>query len=222
MEFWEYLPFWSKLTPDQQALLQRSVSFYSVPKGEVVHNGSQDCIGPLIVVTGQLRVYSYSDDGREITLYRLFERDVCILSAYCMLNSLQFDISIQAEKNTTLYRIPAPVYKQLMQECAAVANYTTELIASSFSDVMWLLDQILYKHLDSRLAAFLVDGCQLNDSLRLKITPEAIARHLGRAREVVTRMLKYFQTDQMVEISRGCVTITDLEKLTQIAQDSLR
>ena len=154
--------------------------------------------------------------------YRLFERDVCILSAYCMLNSLQFDISVQAEKDCVLYRIPAPVYKKLMQESAPVANYTTELIASSFSDVMWLLDQILYKHLDSRLAAFLVNESELNDSLQLKITHEEIAHHLGSAREVVTRMLKYFQNEHMVEIARGCITITDLKKLTQVAQDSLR
>lgn len=222
MEICDYLPFWSKLTQEQQQTLERGVALYHASKGEIVHNGSEDCIGPLIVVKGQLRVYSYSDDGREVTLYRLFERDVCILSAYCMLNSLQFDISVQAEKDCVLYRIPAPVYKKLMQESAPVANYTTELIASSFSDVMWLLDQILYKHLDSRLAAFLVNESELNDSLQLKITHEEIAHHLGSAREVVTRMLKYFQNEHMVEIARGCITITNLKKLTQVAQDSLR
>lgn len=222
MEIQEYLPFWSKITPEQQQTLQRSVSLYNAPKGEIVHNGSEDCIGPLIVVKGQLRVYSYSDDGREVTLYRLFERDVCILSAYCMLNSLQFDISVQAEKDCVLYRIPAHVYKKLMHESAPVANYTTELISSSFSDVMWLLDQILYKHLDSRLAAFLVNECELNDSMQLKITHEEIAHHLGSAREVVTRMLKYFHNENMVQIARGCITILDMDKLTVIAKDSLR
>lgn len=222
MDIRDYLPFWGKLTEEQQQLLEHTATLHHAPKGEIVHNGSEDCIGPLIVVEGQLRVYSYSDDGREVTLYRLFERDVCILSAYCMLNSLQFDISVQAEKDCTLYRIPVMVYKQLMHESAPVANYTTELISSSFSDVMWLLDQILYKHLDSRLAAFLVNESELNDSLQLKITHEEIAHHLGSAREVVTRMLKYFQNEHMVEIARGSITIVDMEKLTEIAHDSLR
>ncbi len=222
MEFYDYLPFWSKLTAEQQQLLTQSVTMFHASKGDIVHNGTEDCIGPLIVVRGQMRGCSFSEDGREITLYRLFERDVCILSAYCMLNSLQFDISLQAEKDCILYRIPAPVYKKLMQESAPVANYTAELIASRFSDVMWLLDQILYKHLDSRLAAFLVNESQLTDSLSLKLTHEEIAHHLGSAREVVTRMLKYFQTEKMVEIGRGCLTITDLEKLTEVAKDSLR
>lgn len=97
MEFYEYLPFWPKLTREQQQFLAQNVTLHHVTKGEVVHNGSEDCVGPLIVVHGQLRGYSFSDEGREVTLYRLFERDVCILSAYCMLNSLQFDISVQAE-----------------------------------------------------------------------------------------------------------------------------
>lgn len=222
MEFYDYLPFWSTLNAEQQQLLTQNIGMHQASKGEIVHNGSEDCIGPIIVVHGQLRGYSFSEDGHEVTLYRLFERDVCILSAYCMLNSLQFDISVQAETDSVFYVIPAPIYKQLMQQSAAVANYTTELIATRFSDVMWLLDQILYKHLDSRLAAFLVNESELTDSLSLKLTHEKIAHHLGSAREVVTRMLKYFQTEKMVEISRGCVTITDLEKLTEIAKDSLR
>lgn len=222
MEFYEYLPFWPKLTREQQQYLAQNVTLHHVSKGEVVHNGSEDCVGPLIVVHGQLRGYSFSEEGREVTLYRLFERDVCILSAYCMLNSLQFDISVQAEKDCILYRIPAPVYKKLMQESAPVANYTTELIASRFSDVMWLLDQILYKHLDSRLAAFLVGEAQLNDTTELRLTHEEIAHHLGSAREVVTRMLKYFQTEKMVLIARGCITLLDMDKLRAVAKDSLR
>ena len=79
MEFYEYLPFWPKLTREQQQFLAQNVTLHHVTKGEVVHNGSEDCVGPLIVVHGQLRGYSFSDEGREVTLYRLFERDVCIL-----------------------------------------------------------------------------------------------------------------------------------------------
>lgn len=222
MEFREYLPFWKELTDQQQAKLESTATLEHVKKGEVIHNGTADCVGLLVLVSGQLRGFSLSEDGRQVTLYRLFSRDVCLMSAYCMLNSLQFDISVQAEKDCVLYRIPAPVYKKLMQESAPVANYTTELIASRFSDVMWLLDQILYKHLDSRLAAFLVGEAQLNDTTELRLTHEEIAHHLGSAREVVTRMLKYFQTEKMVLIARGCITLLDMDKLREVAKDSLR
>ena len=218
----QYFPIYDQLDKADQERLDYAAVKRRVPKGTLLHGGDGVCTGLLVIASGQLRAHMISEEGREITLYRLFERDVCILSAYCMLNSLQFDISVQAEKDCILYRIPAPVYKKLMQESAPVANYTTELIASRFSDVMWLLDQILYKHLDSRLAAFLVGEAQLNDTTELRLTHEEIAHHLGSAREVVTRMLKYFQTEKMVLIARGCITLLDMDKLREVAKDSLR
>ena len=116
----------------------------------------------------------------------------------------------------------APVYKELMRQSAPVANFTTELIASRFSDVMWLLDQILYKHLDSRLAAFLVEECRLTGSDTLSLTHDAIAGHLGSAREVITRMLRYFSSEGLVKLGRGSLQVLNTERLIHIAGDSLR
>lgn len=222
MEFREYLPFWKELTSQQQAKLESSATLEHVKKGEVIHNGTADCVGLLVLVSGQLRGFSLSEDGRQVTLYRLFSRDVCLMSAYCMLNSLQFDISVQAEQDTVFWRIPAPVYKELMRQSAPVANFTTELIASRFSDVMWLLDQILYKHLDSRLAAFLVEESRLTGSDTLALTHDAIAQHLGSAREVITRMLRYFSSEGLVKLGRGSLQVLDEARLVDIAGDSLR
>lgn len=109
-----------------------------------------------------------------------------------------------------------------MHQSAPVSNFTLELIASRFSDVMWLLDQILYKHLDSRLAGFLLTECELNDTRVIHLTHEEIAHHLGSAREVVTRMLKYLATEGMVELGRGCITVTDPARLEEIGGASLR
>lgn len=217
-----YLPFWNKLTPTERQTLLRSVTTHTVQKDTIVHNGSEDCVGLLLIVSGQLRAYIVSDEGKEITLYRLLSRDICLFSASCMLNSIQFDISIQAEQTTVFYKIPTEVYHRLMQESAPVANYTNELIASRFSDVMWLMDQILYKRLDSRLAAFLLEESALASSKELKITHEVIARHLGSAREVVTRMLKYLHSEGAVTLSRGSIVISDEKKLRKLAQESLR
>lgn len=222
MEYYDCLPFWEKLTPDQKKELNQCVSLHHAKKGEIVHNGTEDCVGLLILASGQMRGYSLSEDGREVTLYRLLPRDVCLLSAYCMLNSLQFEIVVATEKDCVFWRVPTPVYKRLMQESAPVANFTTELIASRFSDAMWLLDQILYKHLDSRLAAFLLGECELDASKTLHLTHEEIAHHLGSAREVVTRMLKYFASEGMVELGRGCVTVIDPAQLKQLGRASIR
>lgn len=222
MELSQCLPFWGKLTQEEQQLLTQSATEHHVSRGQIIHNGSEDCVGILILKSGQMRGYSLSGEGREVTLYRLFPRDVCVLSAYCMLNSLQFDITVAAEKDSVFWRIPPTVYKKMMETSAPMANYTTELLAGRLSDVMWLLDQILYKHLDSRIAGFLVSEAGINDSLSLNLTHEEIAHHLGSAREVVTRMLKYFATEGMVELARGKVILKDLESLEKIGNESLR
>lgn len=218
MEFAEYFPIWDKLTPTQQQTLEQTATLRSVPKGTVVHNGSADCIGFLVVRSGQLRVYILSDEGREVTLYRLFPRDLCLLSASCILRGLQYDVTIEAEKDTQFWQIPAQRYKQLMEQSAPVANYTNEVMAERFSDVMWLIEQILWKSFDKRLAAFLVEESALENGTTLKITHETIGRHLGSPREVVTRMLRYFQDEGLVKLSRGSVTLLDPVRLQALAE----
>lgn len=172
-----------------------------------------DCTGLLLIKSGLLRAYILSDEGREITIYRLFERDMCLFSASCIMRSIQFEITIEAEKDTELWVIPAEIYKSIMEESAPVANYTNELMATRFSDVMWLIEQILWKSLDKRVAAFLLEESAIEDSDELKITHEIIANHLGSHREVITRMLRYFQSEGMVRLSRGTIVLLDRKKL---------
>ena len=218
MEFSEMFPIWNKLTPAQQQLLQQSAVLRRATKGDVVHNGSIQCTGLLLVGNGQFRAYFLSEDGREITLYRLFQRDMCLLSAACMISSIQFDIIVEAEKQTQYWVVPPEIYKSLMVESTAIANYTNELMASRFSDVMWLMEQVMWKSFDKRLARFLLDEAVLEESLTLQITHEEIGNHLGNPREVVTRMLRYFQTEDMVKLTRGTIEITDTEKLESILE----
>ena len=215
MEFQSCFPIWNQLSTDQQARILGSLVSHRVKKGSVIHNGSMDCTGLLLIKSGQLRVYILSDEGREITLYRLFELDMCLFSASCMLRSIQFDVTIAAEKDTEFWVVPTEVYKGILEESAPAANYTNELMASRFSDVMWLMEQIMWKSLDRRLAAFLLEEASIEGSDRLKITHETIANHLGSHREVITRMLRYFQNEGMVRLSRGVIEITDADKLEE-------
>ena len=209
MEIKDYFPIWEKLTPSQQEQLTSSAVSRTAPKGTIVHNGSLVCTGLILVKTGQLRAYILSDEGREITLYRLFDRDICMLSAPCVMNSLQFDITIQAQKDTDLWIIPPDVYRNIMQQSAPIANYTNELMATRFSEVMWLVEQIMWKSMDKRLASFLLEEASIENTTQLKLTHEAIANHLGTHREVITRMLRYFQEEGMVRLTRGTVEITN-------------
>lgn len=209
MDFETFFPVWKKLTKPQQELLRSTISERSVKKGTTIHNGQMDCTGLLLVRSGQLRAYILSDEGREVTIYRLFDRDMCLLSASCIMNSIQFEITIEAEKDTQLWIIPPDVYKQIMEESAPLANYNNELMATRFSDVMWLIEQILWKSLDKRLAEFLLQEASIEGSNTLKMTHETIANHMGTAREVITRMLRYFQNEGMVSLTRGTIEITD-------------
>lgn len=217
MPFQDYFPIWEKLEPAQQNRLLDSLIARKVEKGTVIHNGSMDCTGLLVVESGQLRAYILSDEGREITLYRLFDRDICLLSASCMIRSIQFDVTVVAEKDTRLWVIPAEVYKGVMESSAPAANFTNELMATRFTDVMWLIEQIMWKSLDKRLAAFLLEEAAIEGSNELKITHEAIANHMGSHREVITRMLRYFQGEGLVRLSRGMVAILDEERLKGLA-----
>lgn len=142
--------------------------------------------------------------------------DMCLFSVSCMMRSIQFEIVIQAEKDTEVWVIPAEIYKKVMEESAPVANFTNEIMASRFSDVMWLIEQVMWKSMDKRIAAFLLEESSIEDTDELKITHEIIANHLGTHREVVTRMLRYFQQEGMVKLSRGTIELTEKEKLQQL------
>lgn len=216
MTFQDYFPIWDQLTPEQQSRILGSLMTRQVKKGTVLHNGSADCTGLLLVQSGQLRAYILSDEGREITIYRLFDRDLCLFSASCIMRSIQFEVVIQAEKDTQLWIIPPDIYQDIMAQSAPVANYTNELMASRFSDVMWLMEQIMWKSLDKRLAEFLLEEASIEGTNQLKLTHETIANHLGSHREVITRMLRYFQNEGMVKLSRGMVTILDETKLRDL------
>ncbi|HIQ92046.1 MAG TPA: Crp/Fnr family transcriptional regulator [Candidatus Copromonas avistercoris] len=217
MDFQDYFPVWNRLTAAQQNQLLSGLTSRKAKKGTILHNGSADCTGLLLIKTGQLRAYILSDEGREITIYRLFDRDMCLFSASCILNSIQFEITITAEKDTEFWLIPSELYKNLLTESAPLANYTNELMAARFSDVMWLIEQVLWKSLDKRLATFLLEEAAIEDSNELKITHEIIANHLGSHREVITRMLRYFQSDGIVKLSRGKITLLNPERLEALA-----
>lgn len=213
MDFQSCFPVWRQLTDDQQERILASMASRSVKRGTVLHSGGGDCTGVLVVRAGQLRACILSEEGREITIYRLFDRDLCLFSASCMMRSIQFDITIVAEKDTDLWVIPPEVYRRIMAESAPLSNYTNEIMAARFSEVIWLIEQIMWKSMDKRIAAFLLEESAIEETKLLKLTHETIANHLGTHREVVTRMLRYFQGEGMVRLARGSVELLDAAKL---------
>lgn len=145
MELKELYPVWKELTPRQQALLEQNTVRRRARKGERMHTGAEGCEGLYIVTEGVLRVSTLSEEGgREITLYRLYERDICLFTASCVLSGLQFEPQVQAQTDAEVLVVSAPAYKALMRESLPASAYTNRLMASRFSEVMARLEQILH------------------------------------------------------------------------------
>ena len=216
MDFSQYFPIWNKLTPSQQQRLRDVTDLQQIKSGTVIHDGSPECKGMVLVKSGQLRAYLLSDEGREITICRFFEMDICLFSASCVMPNMMFDVFIEAEKDTEIFVIPACLYQNLMDESLPLSTYSRDLITNHFSEVMWLMEQIMWRSFDKRLAGFLVEEARIEETDALKITHEKIAAHMGTAREVVTRMLRYFQSEGMVKLTRGTVVLTDKKALEKL------
>ena len=216
MEYKKYFPFWDKLSDEQKSYLSERIRIKTFKSGERIHDAS-DCLGFLVVVSGRLRAYAISEEGKELTLYRLLEYDACLFSASCAINSLSFDVMVYAETDAEAVYIPSDVYKRLLNESLVVANYTNELMASRLSDIMQVMDQIVNKRMDSRIADFLLEESVLEESATLKLTHSQIANHLGSAREVASRILKLFESDGAIELGRGEIRILDADALKKIA-----
>ena len=216
-EIRRFIPVWDHLNKAEQEQLVNASIKRTVKEGKVLHEGADECEGLFCVLSGQLRAYVLSPEGKEITIYRLLEGDLCLFSASCIFSGSPLDISVAVEKEGCLITIPSAVYKKIMNESSVLSNFTNQRMAERFSDVMWLLEQILWKSLDRRLASFLLEESRMDHSDTLTITHEKIADHLGTAREVITRMLKYLQSEKLIQLSRGKIDIIDeagLEKLS--------
>lgn len=211
--FSEHFSFWEHLTTQQQELLNNHASLVSYAKGTTLHNGSDECAGLILLKSGQLRIYLLSEDGREITLYRLFPGDICILSASCVLDAITFDVVIDAVEDVELLNISAPAFYQITHENIYAEAFAYHLATDRFSDVMWAMQQILFMGMDKRLAIFLADELSKSKTNEIHMTQEQIAKYIGTAREVVSRMIKYFATEGIVESFRGGIRILDKQKL---------
>ena len=212
----DYFPFWDNLNDDDKKYLCQNSTIVHFEKEQSVHNNTE-CSGLYIVKSGKLRLYMLSDEGKEVTLYRLAPGDICMLSASCVLNSITFDVYVEAEIPSDCYMINGKAFSIVSERVIAVKNYVLETAVQRFSDVMWVMQQIVFMSMDKRLAIFLLDEITANGTDMVEMTHDQIARHLGTAREVVSRMLKRFASDGWIEVKRKGIRIVDKKKLKDIA-----
>ena len=210
------LPFWTSLTEQEKEILRKSAVIRRYEKGSFIHSSDRDCLGMLFILSGEIRTYILSDEGREITLFRLYPNDLCVLSASCVISQISFDTQMTARQDTEVLIIPPNITALLKEQNISVRCFLYEQATERFSEVMWAMQQILFKGLDQRLAAFFVEECERTNSNSVRMTHEQIARNISSAREAVARMLKQFTQDGLVELKRGEIIIKDTDGLKRL------
>ncbi len=213
--FKEIFPFWNEISENDRDFICNNSLALTYPKGTTIHDGNE-CSGVILVRTGSLRLYIMSDDGKDITLYRIHSGEMCMLSASCVLESVTFDVFVDAEEDSECYVINGQAYASVSNRNPDIKIFTLETAVSRFSDVMWVMQQILFMSMDKRLAIFLCDELSRTGNDTIPLTHEQIAKYMGSAREVVSRMLKYFANEGIVETSRKGVRIVDKKKLKEL------
>ena len=193
--------------------MQQNAVIRLYKKGTRVYSSERECLGMLFVMQGEMRTYLLSEEGREVTLFRIYPNDLCVLSASCVISQISFDTQMSAQKDTEALIIPPNIVLFLKEKNLSVRCFLYELATKRFSDVMWAMQQILFKRLDQRLALFLMQESQRLGTDTIHMTHEQIAQQISSAREAVARLLKQFSEDGLVELKRGAIRLLDQKGL---------
>ncbi len=206
-------PFWKSMSDYDKETFCRSAQIIKFKKGTNIHDGNH-CTGIILVRKGSLRMYMLSEDGKEVTLARYFPGEMCILTASCVLHTVTVDIFVDSEDDSDCVVIGGCAFEDLARRMPEAKVFALESALASFSDIMWVMQQILFMSMDKRLAIFLLDEASKSGSDTIKLTHEQIAKYMGSAREVVSRMMKYFVAEELVTTSRsGGIKIIDKKRL---------
>ena len=216
--FGKIFSFWKDLTSKQQELITQSANTEIFPAGKLIHRSDGTCRGIMAVLSGSLRVYCVSEEGREVTLYRVENGEICILSASCLMDSIVFDVLIEAVEDTKVCMIPSASLHKVEQENPLVELFVYKNATEKFSEVLWTIQQLLFMKIDQRIATFLHDESLRQKSTVLSIKHEDIAKEIGSVREVVSKTLKYLEEEGVVRLGRGKIEILDKGRLEEATQ----
>ena len=210
------LPFWNLLTDKEKEILKDNTIERTYTKGSTVFENSSSCLGLLNVISGQVRAYLVSEEGKEVTIFKLEDNDLCVLSASCIIKQITFDTQLVANEDTKVLIVPSNIIEDLAYMNIELRCYLYEKALARFSDVMWNMQELLFKGLDSRVANYLINQYERTDSTVIKVTHEEIANDINSAREAVTRILKLFVQDGLIKLQKGSIELVDVDALYDI------
>ena len=189
-----------------------------LPAGQFICMEGNQCTHLPLVLSGVARVYKTAESGREITLYRIEPGESCILTASCIVNSRDFPAFAVAETDVEAVVVPAGDLPAWFHHHEPWRKYLFDLLLHRLASVIELVEAVAFRHMDTRLATYLLDAT--SSSGLLERTHEAVSADLGTSREVVSRLLKDFEQDGLVALSRGVIRVEDAEGLARINKKS--
>lgn len=214
----EKLPYWKDLTEREKQQAAEAAYIRRYKPGELLFGPDVESVGMIHLLSGASRAYLLSDEGREVTLFRLGEEDNCIISAASVLAQISFESYMVVEQPASILIVPVEVFGEFCEKNTQVRCFAYELATRRFSQVVAAIEQTLFSRLDKRLANYLIQTYRNTGSREIRMTQEELARQVNSVRETVGRMLKRFAGEGMIENRRGTVVLKDLAKLEKTAK----
>ena len=173
----------------------------------ILFSGSAPCNNFMLILKGTIRIYQTASDGREMTLYRVEAGNLCILSLNSLLQNHAFNAIAETESDVSALVLTADDFRHAMNISEAFRNYVLTTMTERLCEAMYLIQDTAFNHLNMRLACMLGSLFERNHNSVLKITHQELAHELGTTREVVSRILKEFERQNCVVLSRGKIEL---------------
>lgn len=191
--------FFNSLAPHNQEILTQHATRVNIPKGMVLFEQGDTCKEILFLLEGSIRVYRRHESGQEITLYYLKPLEQCNVNTNSAFSRLPAIGTAVSESELEGLMIPAHICHQIYIEEMVYQNYVFSLFTERLSGLVELVEDVRFKHLDERLLEWL----QKSGQKTITITHEQLASHMGTSREVISRLLKNFENEGIIELGRG-------------------
>lgn len=195
-------------TPQLCAELLQSALLRAFTAGTPLYAEGEMCGQIAFVLAGEIRVYKTNDNGREITLYELAAGDTCILTASCLLAHLRYPANAVTLDRTEALIVQAADFRRLMDAYPDLRNFVATMLGHRLAAMMTLIEEIVFNRMDRRLFEYLIERSENNVVTRTHLR---IANDLGTSREVVSRLLKDFQSRGVIQSGRNQVTILEYQ-----------
>jgi CRP/FNR family transcriptional regulator, anaerobic regulatory protein len=192
---------------------QQAAYFARIPAGRDVFVEGDSTTAIALLISGVVRVYKIGDTGREITLYRFGLGQSCVLTANAILNQQTFPAIATVEEEAEAVMIPSDTFRQWVRRHDLWRDFVFDLFSQRLSTVMAIVDDVVFRHMDRRVAALLLQRARTQNPLH--ITHQEIAAELGSSREVISRLVEDFASDGILKSGRGTLEVLDLQKLEE-------